>query len=251
MNHAFRSILSSFRFTVFALWISWAGPLQAGIIFSNISDSGGYVFFANDFSPAITRAGSGIQITGPGNWRLDSIRVAFVLQNMTAADQVSVRIRVWDTYQPNSPGSVFSDLLSDQTWNLGSFANGLRRPTIDYSTASQVVSSNDNVIAVDTEYFVNGQSNSTKIRGIAGRFVQPFVGNDLENYYLEGFNSQFEGSLTSDELALGSNNVALALTINATAVPEPSSLACIVLAIVGLTWRRYARRSRHIPCAVR
>jgi MYXO-CTERM domain-containing protein len=182
-------------------------------------------------------------------WRVDVIDMNFVVGAAGTFNNVTARIRVWDNWDPAAPAGthVFSNLLSDVTWTFGDITT---TGVSGFSVALPYVASglgfnlNDTQLGFEIEWRVNGVLDDNLTTGITNTAgdVPPVVGSTaLDGYYRDVNNDGiFDASDARDLATLNTN---LMLRINATAIPEPSTMALAAVGLVGLVALRRRRKT--------
>lgn len=189
------------------------------------------------------------------NWLVDSMSIKiFVLGSGLAGENriysgVTMRVRVFETFTPTAAAgtSVFSDQVSDVTWNLGTVTN------TSATGGAQVFAYNNlpylannfqftlqtgQNIGVTVELRANGNIDdglATVLMTGAGNAGAPLIGTSTNGWYRD---ANTNGIIEATDRRTLTNPSNMQLIINATAVPEPSAVGLLLVGAVGMIVRR-------------
>lgn len=167
-------------------------------------------------------------------------------------ENVTMRVRVFDAFNGTAAAgtSVFSNVVSDINWELETLTNNSATGGGQFFTFNLDYVGNGfsfdlatgQGIGVTVELLSNGTANqglAMLLRSTAGDPGLPLVGTSDNGWYRDAnANGIIEAS---DRRTLGVTNSNMHLQINATAVPEPSSMVLMGLVAVGFMARRKSR----------
>lgn len=179
-------------------------------------------------------------------WRVDSIDFQPIFVAVRTYTNVTARVRVYNNWAPSTT-NVFSNLVSDVNWGFGNVTNS--------STGAVYFNANLNYLVNNLQFLLaSGQNMGLSIQmlengvatndltvgitNIAGGPTQPgtVVGTATNGWYRDADNS---GIFTdSDRRTFANSWSSEALRMNATAVPEPATMAALGLGVAAMLRRR-------------
>jgi hypothetical protein len=198
---------------------------------------------ADDFSTIAAPSGF--------EWRVRKIDFQPVFAVVRTYTNVQARIRVFNTWAASTT-NVFSNQISDVTWNFGNFTNTgtgavFTTASLDYFLAGQSFNFTGNLNkGISIQMLENGVATNditVGITNITGPTTQPasVIGTATNGWYRDADNNSvftdadrriFTGTWSSE-----------ALKIDATAVPEPGTMAAIGLGVAALIRRRRSKKA--------
>ncbi|MBL8856196.1 MAG: PEP-CTERM sorting domain-containing protein [Planctomycetaceae bacterium] len=188
-------------------------------------------------------------------WLVDSMSLkVFVFGSGVAGqnqvyDAVTMRVRVFETFDASAAAgtSVFSNQVSDVTWNLGTITNNSAtggNQVFLYSNLPYLASNaqfelqTGQNIGVTVEFLSNGVINNglaTVLMTGAGNAGVPLIGTSTNGWYRD---ANSNGFLEASDRRTLTNPSNMQLIINATAVPEPTTVGLLLVGSIGIFVRR-------------
>lgn len=200
-------------------------------------------FIADDFSTIAAPSGF--------EWRVRKIDFQPVFAVVRTYTNVQARVRVFNTWAASTT-NVFSNQISDVTWNFGNFTNTGTgavsvNASLDYFLSGNSFNFTGNLNkGISIQMLENGVATNditVGITNIAGPTTQPssVIGTGTNGWYRDAdSNGLFSDA---DRRTFTGTWSSEALRIDATAVPEPGTMAAIGLGVAALIRRRRSKKA--------
>lgn len=195
-------------------------------------------WIADDFSTIVAAPST--------QWRVDSIDFQPIFAAVRTYTNVSARVRVYNTWAPSTT-NVFSNLVSDVNWTFGNVTNSgtgavYFNVNLNYLVNNlQFALASGQNMGLSIQMLENGVATNdltTGITNIAGGTTQPgtVVGTATNGWYRDADNNSV--FTDADRRIFANSWSSQALRLNATAVPEPATMAALGLGVAAMLRRR-------------
>lgn len=220
----------------------FAASSQAAIIYDTITGNTGVTTtggvprnrMADSFSTSAAPTGQ--------QWRIDKIEVALWVGAAATYTNTTGQVRIHNDWNgAAATGSVFSNLVSDVTWNTGTFTTtGVAAFifTFDYAAANLSFIGDGTDMGIEVQWKVGGVKDDRLATGL--RDVAPLVGSSSNLFYRDANNNEIIEQ-SDGRTITGWTNANAMVRITGEAVPEPGTMAALGLGIAAIAARRRRR----------